>query len=210
LVFSEELKKEQKMILQKVADLMDIACDAINKKYNEIRVCELGDQRMKWHPLLTGKKYLMEEKGVIEHISIDTNARNGAIPLDLASPIDKWNGYFDFVTNYGTTEHVYNQFEVFRNIHNFTRVGGAMIHTVPIIGGWAKHCNIHYGPRFFVDLAGLLNYNVAYAENRIVDGRWRNQPEIDKTLVCAVLIKKEDNIFVSMENFLNLKGLEIK
>ncbi len=192
------------MILQKLVDLMDIACVAINKNYNEIRICELGDQRMKWHPLLTGKRYLTEEKKVIEHISIDINAQNGAVPLNLAAPINKWNNYFDLVTNFGTTEHVGNQFEVFRNIHNFTKIGGAMIHTVPIVGGWLRHCNIHYEPWFFTDLANLLNYKIVYAENRIVDGRWRNQTEIDKTLVCAILIKEKDTPFIQ-ENKFNIK-----
>lgn len=187
---------------------MDIACHAMNKSYKDIRVCELGDQRMKWHPLLTGKRYLTEEKGVIEHISIDINAQHGAIPLNLAALIDKWSNYFDLVTNYGTTEHVNNQFEVFRNIHNFTKVGGAMIHTVPIVGGWAKHCSIHYEPYFFTDLAIILNYRVVYAQNRIVDGRWKNQAEIDKTLVCAVLIKEKNVSFVSENEFNDMSGIK--
>jgi hypothetical protein len=193
------------MILQKLVDMIDMGRIAIGKDYKEMRICELGDQRMKWHPLQTGKRYLIEEKGVAEHISIDINAKNGAIPLDLTKPIDKWNNYFDMVTNFGTTEHVDNQFEVFRNIHNFTKVGGVMIHTVPIVGGWTRHCNIHYEAWAFKEIAKSMNYKVVYADNRLVDGRWKDQKEIDKTLVCAILLKSDDGAFME-ENQFNTNG----
>lgn len=196
------------MILQEVENLMEIGCSSMNKKYSDIKVCELGNQRMKWNNFKTGKKYLLS-KGVIEHISIDLNGKDGALRLNLAEPRDEWKNYFDMVTNYGTTEHVGNQYRVFKNIHNFVKPGGVMIHTVPIVGGWSRHCNIHYEPWFFKDLALNSRYIVIASEIRIVAGK-RNQSEIDRSLVCSVLLKKEDSIFVSEENFNKQGGIKYK
>ena len=47
------------MILQELADLIDIALNGIDKKISEIKMCELGDQRMKWNEYLTGKNSLL-------------------------------------------------------------------------------------------------------------------------------------------------------
>ena len=189
-------------ILKEVVDLMDVACKNMNLTYSDIRICELGDQMM-WHgcSFRTGKDYFVA-KGVKEHISIDWNGKNGALKRDLANPVNEWKGYFDMVTNHGTTEHVWNQYQVFRNIHNFCRPGGTMIHAVPIIGGWAKHCSFHYDTVFFDLLAECAGYKCITNENRLVSyrGSGRNA-SIDKTDVCAILLKEKDVDFVSELDF---------
>src|SRR5256885_7367791 len=40
-------------------------------------------------------------------------------------------GRYDFVTNHGTSEHVLNQYNCFKVMHDFCRAGGLMIHAVP-------------------------------------------------------------------------------
>lgn len=196
------------MILQEVVGLMDVAIKAMDKSYGEIKICELGDQRMKWNSCGTGKKFLLE-KGVTEHTSIDLNGKNGALKFNLAKPIDKWKNYFDMVTNYGTTEHVSSQYDVFQNIHNFTKVGGSIINTVPIVGGWARHCDVHYETSFFEEVSEKLKYDIIYSGIIIVNGR-RGQPEIDRSLVCSVLIKREDAPFIEKNEFDKIGGINIK
>jgi hypothetical protein len=72
-------------------------------------------------------------------------------------------GRFDLVINLGTTEHVMNQLNAFRAMHDATRVGGHMFHALPI-GGYTDHGYIHYTSRFFFDLAGYNDYKIVEIE----------------------------------------------
>lgn len=196
------------MILRKIVDLMEIGLTEANMTFNGIKVCELGDQRMKWTHHGTGKKWVLAQ-GAKEHVSIDINGKRGAIPIDLSKKIDRWNGYFDMVTNYGTAEHVENGiYECFWNIHNFTKVGGVMVHAGPPARACPWHSPYHYEPWFFEKLAELAGYRHVISEIRVVPGRKKNQPEKDRSLVCSVLIKNKDNYFVSKDDFININGIE--
>jgi SAM-dependent methyltransferase len=66
---------------------------------------------------------------------------------------------FDLVVNAGTTEHVANQANAFRAIHDLTKVGGVMYHEVPA-GGMVDHGLISYHPKFFVRLVAQNDYRV--------------------------------------------------
>jgi len=129
---------------------------------NGKHMLELGDQELKGMKKITlaktGKEYY-ESKGVI-HTSIDLNGRRGALRFDLSQPIDmpRWIKHFDIITNLGTTEHVEpqsSQYECFKNIHNFLKVGGIVIHVVPDIEARrkhnfnTKHANNYYAESFF-------------------------------------------------------------
>ena len=195
------------MILKHTDCLMDYGCEALGKTYKEIRVCELGDQKMiKGNPIRTCKALLMN-RGVIEHVSIDWNGKHGALKMDLAEPITKWKNYFDMVTNYGTTEHVLGgQYEAFQNIHNFTKVGGAMIHCIPMVGYFKRHCRYHYYPDFATVLAEENGYD-CYFNDKINVHRTR-----DEFLLSAVLVKKNNDDFMTQADFNNMgkiKGLEV-
>ena len=196
------------MILQEIVDLMDIACKNIGMDYKGMKMCELGDQRMKWTPYKTGKNFLLA-KGVAEHISIDLNGKRGALKIDLSKSIDKWQGYFDMITNFGTAEHVQDGiYEAFLNIHNFCRVGGAMVHAGPPSGGCPWHSPYHYDSDFFEKLAKATRYKYVMGEVRVTAGRRGVTKDLDRSLVCCVLIKEFDLPFISKEQFLGLKGIE--
>jgi SAM-dependent methyltransferase len=68
-------------------------------------------------------------------------------------------GHFDTVLNFGTTEHVMNQYNAMRVIHDAVRTGGHIVHEVPSLG-FIDHGYIAYTPRFFFDLAGYNEYEV--------------------------------------------------
>jgi hypothetical protein len=66
---------------------------------------------------------------------------------------------FDLVVNAGTTEHVTNQDNAFRVVHDLTKVGGVMMHEVPA-GGMLTHGVVSYNPQFFWLLCRDNNYEV--------------------------------------------------
>jgi SAM-dependent methyltransferase len=72
---------------------------------------------------------------------------------------DAHRGKFDCVFNFGTTEHVFNQYNAFKVIHDVTRVGGHMFHQVPAVG-YINHGYWVYSPRTFSELAAANGYEL--------------------------------------------------
>jgi hypothetical protein len=70
--------------------------------------------------------------------------------LDLESDATPNPGAFDLVLNFGTTEHVLNQFNALRILHELAKPGG-LIYSYFIRGGQMDHGLVHYSNRF-VDL----------------------------------------------------------
>jgi hypothetical protein len=66
---------------------------------------------------------------------------------------------FDYVINNGTSEHVFDQANVYRTIHDHTRPGGVMIHWTPCLG-WTNHGFYNVQPGFFFDLANANGYQI--------------------------------------------------
>jgi hypothetical protein len=94
-----------------------------------------------------------------EYRSIDIDGSPGAIDLDLnfdSIPADMCN-QFDLVTNFGTTEHVVNQLNAFKIMHDLACVGGLMVHALPS-QGYLNHGLINYNPKFFWMLARSNGY----------------------------------------------------
>ncbi len=66
-------------------------------------------------------------------------------------------GMFVVVINTGTTEHVFNQAQVFKTIHESCLKDGLMFHSAPV-HGWQNHGFYTYSPCLFVDLARENKY----------------------------------------------------
>jgi hypothetical protein len=79
--------------------------------------------------------------------------------LNLDAVPEHHCGRFDCVFNFGTTEHVFNQYNAFKVIHDLTRVGGHMFHQVPTTG-YINHGYWVYSPRIFLELSRANNYEV--------------------------------------------------
>jgi hypothetical protein len=97
----------------------------------------------------------------LRYASIDIDGSPGSIPLDLnfdGVPLEHRKQY-DLVTNFGTTEHVCNQFNAFKVIHDLTRRGGLMMHNLPA-QGMMNHGLVNYNPKFFWMLARSNGYEV--------------------------------------------------
>jgi hypothetical protein len=68
-------------------------------------------------------------------------------------------GQYDVVLNIGTTEHVFNQLNSFRALHDATKIGGVIYCQVPATG-YFEHGYFCYTPLFFRDLAKANNYEI--------------------------------------------------
>jgi SAM-dependent methyltransferase len=66
---------------------------------------------------------------------------------------------YDVVMNFGTTEHIFNQLNSFKAIHEATKPDGYIFHQLPYIG-FIDHCYFTYNGRFFFDMAGYNNYEI--------------------------------------------------
>jgi hypothetical protein len=137
------------------------------------RVLELGLQDM-FIPREKISKLLNTEESVTcpselfnyfgyeDHRSIDGHKAPKCYPLDLNHKIDSKmlvELKSELVTNFGTSEHIFNQMSVFSNIHDFCAKDGVMLHAVPILGN-VQHGYFNYQPRMFFEMAIANRYEI--------------------------------------------------
>ena len=102
------------------------------------------------------------EKAGFKYDAIDIADGNKTTILDLnheSAPTD-FVGAYDLVLNFGTTEHLLNQYNAFKVIHDATKVGGYIVNQLPSVG-FSDHGYFTYTPRCMFDMAGYNNYEVA-------------------------------------------------
>ena len=101
--------------------------------------------------------------GANSYIAIDVNERMDAIICDLNYPLNSFlkSRKASLVTNNGTSEHLFNQAQVFENIHILCDVGGLMLHILPLTP-WINHGFYNYNPIFFRDLSRVNNYEILF------------------------------------------------
>lgn len=115
-----------------------------------------------YNPKFNSPKEMYQSIGIKNYESIDVNYHAGSKFFDLNHDIQKKYGYrekFDLVTNFGTTEHIFNQFEVFRNMHNLCNKDGFIVGIVPMQGS-VNHGFFNYQPILFEHLALANNYKM--------------------------------------------------
>jgi len=100
-----------------------------------------------------------------EYAAIDIDGSPGSIPLDLNfdEVPKKFKKHFQLVTNLGTTEHVANQLQAFKIIHDLTANGGVMLHHLPA-QGFMNHGLVNYNMKFFWMLARSNGYKWIYSD----------------------------------------------
>jgi len=122
-------------------------------------ICELGDQQFMCCPPFPEQSFVKDHfiKHGYNHVSIDLNGEGGALPLDLDKPITdpKLLNAFEIVTNFGTLEHVNNLYSGLKNVHNFCKVNGVMIHVGPYPGNWPNHGNHYLDEEFYIGFSKL-------------------------------------------------------
>ena len=103
-------------------------------------------------------RHLHEHLG-FNYTCIDLDGNFGSLQLDLnfdPAPAEFRNRY-DLTTNHGTTEHLLNQYNAFKVIHDVTRPGGLMLHALPFTVH-LDHGFFNYQPNFFEALARYNSY----------------------------------------------------
>lgn len=101
------------------------------------------------------------EKAGMQYLSFDIayGYRTTIFDLNYAVLPASMQKSFDLVLNFGTTEHILNQFNCFEVIHDATRVGGYIYHQLPAIG-YTNHGYVTYTGRCFFDLAIYNEYDI--------------------------------------------------
>ena len=100
--------------------------------------------------------------GFSDYQSIDINEEENSLPFDLNTVIEDTYGYkkqYDLVINNGTGEHVFNQFSLFKNMHNLCKKNGIMLHIYPFID-WINHGFYCLQPIAFADVSAANNYEI--------------------------------------------------
>jgi len=90
--------------------------------------------------------------------AVDLDTATDSMKLDLNEPI-KLDRQYDLVCNFGTAEHIFNIYQVFKTIHEVTCSGGLMLHGTPF-QGWIDHGFYTFQPTFYFDLAEVNDYHV--------------------------------------------------
>jgi hypothetical protein len=148
--------------------LFEILTLKIKKNINTPKICEIGAQQLNFDNKSFQDKDAEYAKNFFEKLGykyecIDIDGSLGAYPLDLnfdKVPMHFYNE-FHLVTNAGTTEHIANQDNSFKMIHDLTKVGGYMYHNLPFQGN-ENHCLLNYNPKFFWMLARSNDYKWIY------------------------------------------------
>ena len=181
-----------------------------------IKMLELGDQIMNiYNNNFNGIKIAKEfytMKG-INHTSFDWNGENGSIPIDLTKIDDnkKYNNMFNIITNHGTTEHVLNQYNCFKNLHNWGEINCYYIHCVPLLGKEHKeylgyefppHGDYEYSSKFWEELCLQNNYELVISKGDLVSNPAISFPKNYYSASCY--IKKDNNEFMNENDFYDI------
>ena len=87
---------------------------------------------------------LLYEALGIKYGCVDVDGRVGSVVMDLnfddvpAAHKSKYG----LVTNFGTSEHIMNQYNVFKAMHEFARPGSVFVHAVPFTCTWSMASSI--------------------------------------------------------------------
>ena len=140
-------------------------------------VCDLGDQRMCGQFPAMKAEAFYRAIGCGHYVSIDGNGQ-GTVNADLNQPLDVELGTFDLVTDFGTGEHIFDQAQVWRSIHNLIRPGGYLAFDRPS-QGYGKHGFYQTNVCLLEDLAAANRYKVIHLKlattprGRLVRGLFR-------------------------------------
>lgn len=134
----------------------------IHWKETDESIIELGRQTLKdkLKQVWSDAPAFYADFGFSKYDCIDL--RCGTIIADLNCPLqgEQFRQY-DFVTNFGTSEHIFDQQVVFSTIHSLCKVGGIMAHALPGTG-WGDHGFYGYTESFIDALGSVNDYEELY------------------------------------------------
>lgn len=167
------------------------------------KVLELGCQNtyFKNRYNLVAKPYFEKLGQNID--SIDLCGCNDAEKIDLDLPLpERFINQYDVVTNFGTSEHCGDLYQVFKNIYSALKVGGLSINENPKTGSWIKHGYFYMTEEFYTEFCNkmgleLIDLGEHPAMGNITDG-WN---------IYAVFKKVDERKFMTKTAFNKLNFL---
>lgn len=143
----------------------------------DIGCTDLADRKMPLGQALTEEGIRYKALDIFEGFGVELFDLNRD---DLST--ENRNAY-DLVCNFGTTEHVLNQWNAFKVIHDACAVDGIMWHNVPM-AGYTDHGFFSYSPRLLVWLARANRYDIL--EMRLDGARQGHTAEVAAERYAAV------------------------
>lgn len=163
-----------------------------------VRIAEYGDQDCPHG--LAGDYYKRQGH---EHLAFDISGRRGSVAIDLGRPIPAhYAGRFNVVTNFGTIEHINDQYHAWRNLHLLCAPGGVMVHVLNPPGQWPGHGRYYHDEHFVEELAAQCGYEIL---NMHREDFYLDRPLTG--LVCVAL-RRGTQDFPSAEQFAQLPMLD--
>ncbi len=139
--------------------------DLQHKLPPKFSVCELGDQWITEGERRLARDFYKHDMGCGRYESIDGNGR-GTITADLNRPLNpRLHGAFNLVTDFGTGEHVFNQYQVFKTIHDLCAKDGFIVFDRPT-QGYPVHCYWNANQCLWDDVATANDYEVLEMSSR--------------------------------------------
>jgi hypothetical protein len=140
----------------------------------------------------------------LDAVSLDIQGFNGrALPINLCEPIADKSllGQFDFLIDGGTSEHIINQYQLFKNIFELCKVGGIMVHLLPYVGSTPGHGYWKYSSEFFHNLSHRCGYLLI--DRRIGPLRYFKVAKPPwREYIHAALLKTEESAFPYEKDFI--------
>lgn len=161
---------------------------------DHLKIAELGAQYVMgedWGGY--GPPYFKNMFSSLDITTFDINGENRSIALNLSNPIDnKYKNVYDLVTNFGTTEHVQNQYTCWKNIFEMLKIGGLVLSEIPKKGSWPGHCKYYFDESTFESMK---------EDFEIVEIRDHHFP-VEGNLIFCVMRKKHSGKFITSQESL--------
>lgn len=159
---------------------IDFISSAITKvhgsNWSNLNMIEIGDEDQ------TYTSSTFTDRGINHSIIQPVGADGNPLMRRLINPyitknfsneenFNNINNTVDIITNIGCLEHLEGiQYEVWKILHNITKVNGVMIHIMPdaqecqMYLRWYGHCHNYFSTEFFQNLADKLGYEIVSNE----------------------------------------------
>ena len=166
------IQKEPAAFIERLVQLLPVG----------FSVCELGDQGMCGEGKNRPAKDWYERLGCGRYVSIDGNGL-ATTTADLNQPVSL-SERFDLVTDFGTGEHIFDQAQVWRTLHDLTKPGGHIVFDRPA-QGYQKHCFYLANECLYRDIAAANDYDVVWLARQemprgeLIRGAYRKPAKAD-------------------------------
>lgn len=173
------------------------ALEIVGRSYDSIRIMEMGAIEHKSpEPRMPASRWY-KEQGASTVVSVDLNGNHEALVHDLDTPLPEvHHDRYHLVTNYGTGEHVNNQWMFFKNMHDACKTGGIMTHALVHVGHLPGHGRYYYNQKFVFALAQACSYTIHGLENHASSNKGARDG-----IILAAFKKRKESEFPSRWKF---------